>query len=214
MDLELLDQAEGVADIRHRVRQLRWFKTTFKQHARLIAQRYGLGYDIDDARLTEAYLNWTEVFSENVGFSDLDRRDFITFAAGLLVRELLRSKPARATEAAITEVSGVTEDATLPIACAWPEGFLYTNYCLCVLHIVLEQEGVVLTLPTLADDLRTWWSYRENAGEDASLAVPFLDLLIGNEPNWYFPASVVSRKAVKLALARRAASISLLNEMA
>ncbi len=214
MDLELLDQAEGVTDIRHRVRQLRWFKTTFKQHARLIAQRYGLGYDIDDARLTEAYLNWTEAFSENVGFSDLDRRDFITFAAGLLVRELLRSKPARATEGTADDASGATEDATLPIVRAWPEGFLYTNYCLCVLHMVLEQEGVVLTLPTLADDLRTWWSYRENVGEDASLAVPFLDLLIGNEPNWYFPASVVSRKAVKLALARRAASRSLLKEVA
>ena len=214
MDLELLDQAEGVTDIRHRVRQLRWFKTTFKQHARLIAQRYGLGYDIDDARLTEAYLNWTEAFSENVGFSDLDRRDFITFAAGLLVRELLRSKPARATEGTAEDASGATEDATLPIVRAWPEGFLYTNYCLCVLHMVLEQEGVVLTLPTLADDLRTWWSYRENVGEDASLAVPFLDLLIGNEPNWYFPASVVSRKAVKLALARRAASRSLLKEVA
>ncbi len=214
MDLELLDQAEGVTDIRHRVRQLRWFKTTFKQHARLIAQRYGLGYDIDDARLTEAYLNWTEAFSENVGFSDLDRRDFITFAAGLLVRELLRSKPARATEGTADDASGATEDATLPIVRAWPEGFLYTNYCLCVLHMVLEQEGVVLTLPTLADDLRTWWSYRENVGEDASLAVPFLDLLIGNEPNWYFPASVVSRKAVKLALARRAVSRSLLKEVA
>lgn len=214
MDLELLDQAEGVADIRHRVRQLRWFKTTFRQHARLIGQRYGLAYDIDDGRLTEAYLNWTEAFSENVGFSDLDRRDFITFAAGLLVRELLRSKPARAAEQAAGDASGVTEDATLPIVRAWPEGFLYTNYCLCVLHIVLEQEGVVLTLPTLADDLRTWWSYRENVGEDASLAVPFLDLLIGNEPNWYFPASVVSRRAVKLALARRAASRSLLSELA
>lgn len=214
MDLELLDQAEGVADIRHRVRQLRWFKTTFKQHARLIAQRYGLGYEIDDARLTEAYLNWTEAFSENVGFSDLDRRDFITFAAGLLVRELLRSKPALATEAAAGDASAVPDDATLPIVRAWPEGFLYTNYCLCVLHIVLEQEGVVLTLPTLADDLRTWWSYRENVGDDASLAVPFLDLLIGNEPNWYFPASVVSRKAVKLALARRAASRSLLKQVA
>lgn len=214
MDLELLDKAEGVGDIRYRVRQLRWFKTTFKQHARLIAQRYGLGYDIDDARLTEAYLNWTEAFSENLGFSDLDRRDFITFAAGLLVRELLRSEPAQGLVSTSVEARDVSEDATLPIARAWPEGFLYTNYCLCVLHIVLEQEGVILTLPTLADDLRTWWSYRENVGEDASLAVPFLDLLIGNEPNWYFPASVVSRKAVKLALARDLAARSLPREIA
>ncbi len=214
MDLELLDQAEGITDIRHRVRQMRWFKTTFKQHARLIGQRYGLAFEIDDAKLTEAYLNWTEVFSENVGFSTLDRRDFITFAAGLLVRELLRGKPALAVDSAAADAPGVVQDSTLRIARAWPEGFLYTNYCLCVVHIVLEQEGMTLTLPTLADDLRVWWSYRENAGEDASLAVPFLDMLIGNEPNWYFPASVVSRKAVKLALARRVAPKALESEIA
>ena len=214
MDLKLLDQAEGVADIRHRVRQLRWFKTTFKQHARLIAQRYGLAYEVDDARLTEAYLNWTEVFSQNVGFSDLDRRDFVTFAAGLLVRELMNSAPAQSTETADADSADVASDATSPIARAWPEGFLYTNYCLCVIHIVLEQEGVTLTLPTLADDLRTWLSYRENVGQDKSLAIPFLDLLIGNEPNWYFPASVVSRKAVKLALERRTGPRALANEMA
>ena len=205
MDLQLLDRAEGVADMSHRVRQLRWFKTTFKQHARLISQRYGLGYEIDDARLTEAYLNWTEAFSQDLGYSDLDRRDFITFAAGLLVRELMRGAPAQSTKSAAADAPGVISDEALPIARDWPEGFLYTNYCLCVLHIVLEQEGVTLTLPTLADDLRTWWSYRENVGEDLSLAIPFLDLLIGNEPNWYFPASVGSRKAVKLALERRSA---------
>lgn len=202
MDLEILDDAAGVADISSRVRQLRWFKATFKQHARLIAQRYGVSYEIDDLRLTEAYLNWAEAFSLNRPFSDLDRRDFITFAAGLLLRELMLGAPVRAKEAP-TEVRAGVEDATRPIAQSWPEGFLYTNYCLCVLHLVLEQEGMTLTLPTLADDLRTWWSYRENVGEDASLAIPFLDLLIGNEPNWYFPASAVSRTAVRRALKTR-----------
>jgi hypothetical protein len=212
MDLELLSQAEDVADIRHRVRQLRWFKTTFKQHARLIAGRYGVPYEIDDGRLTEAFLNWAEAFSQDLGYSDLDRRDFITFAAGLLVRELLRSAPASA--GAPTGEAPRTADATGSIARSWPEGFLYTNYCLCVLHIVLEQEGVRLTLPTLADDLRTWWSYRENVGDDASLAIPFFDLLTGNEPNWYFPASVVSRRAVRRAIERRIVPKALTNEMA
>ena len=201
MDLELKRQVEGVADIRHRVRQLRWFKTTFRQHARLIAQRYGLVYEIDDRRLTAAFLDWAEAFSANKGFSDLDRRDFVTIAAGLLLRELIRDRPATAQEGPSGDALVDATDKTLPIARSWPEGFLYTNYCLCILHVVLEQEGVSLTLPDLADDLRVWWSYRENVGEDPSLAIPFLDLFTGNEPNWYFPASVVSRKAVKRALA-------------
>ncbi len=203
MDLELLNQAEGVADIRHRVRRLRWFKTTFKQHARLISQRYAVSFDIDDERLTEAFLNWAEAFSRDMSFSTLDRRDFITFAAGLLVRELIRSAPVVSGQSGEEDAERSVADKSLPIVRAWPDGFLYTNYCLCILHLVLDQEGVSLTLPTLADDLRTWWSYRENAQDDPSMAIPFLDMLIGNEPNWYFPASVESRKAVRLALDRR-----------
>ena len=55
----------------------------------------------------------------------------------------------------------------------------------------------------LADDLRTWWSYRENVGEDPALAIAFLDMFIGSEPNWVMPDSAASRSAMKRAQAAK-----------
>ncbi len=204
MDLALKSQIGAVPDVRHRIRQLRWFKTSFRHDARLIADRYGLSLAVDDRRLTQAFLNWAEAFSAQKEHARLDRRDFMVFAAGLLLRELLRLHPvvARAQETVVDPMP-VSSDKTAPIAQAWPEGFIYTNYCLCVLGAILEQDGAPLTLPALADDLRTWLSYRENAGEDPSQGIAFLDLFTGNEPNWWMPDMVLSRAAMKRATEAR-----------
>ena len=188
-------------DVRHRIRQLRWFKTSFRHDARLIAHRYGLSVSIDDRTLTEAFLNWAEAFARQKQYASLDRRDFAIFAAGLLLRELLLAHPM--TAAPVRELKENAPDSSAPIAREWPEGFIYTNYCLCVVGAVLEQDGMRLTLPALADDLRTWWSYRENVAENASQAIAFLDLFTGNEPNWWLPDSVLSRAAMKKAVAAR-----------
>lgn len=201
MDLEIKRQIMEVPDLRHRVRQLRWFKTSFRQHARLLAQHHGLAITIDETRLTEAFLNWAERFSRDRNYARLDRRDFVTFAAGLLLRELLALHPIQARLVEHASAPLVHDDIDQKIVHEWPEGFVATNYCLCVLSAVLEQEGMALTMPALASDLRTWWSYRENVDEDPARAIAFLDLFTGAEPNWYMPDSVASRAAVKRALA-------------
>lgn len=200
MDLGMTSEITAVPDLRHRVRQLRWFKTSFRHDASLISDRYGFDFAIDDGRLTEAFLNWAEAFSATKDFARLDRRDFVTFAAGLLLRELIRTRPVTVTVRANAPGTTALAPDNWRIAQAWPDGFLYTNYCLCILAAVLEQEGAPLTLPALVDDLRTWMSYRENAGEDPSLAVAFLDLFTGGEPNWYVPDAVLSRTAMQRAV--------------
>jgi hypothetical protein len=204
----MMDLVKGTAigaepDVRHRIRQLRWFKTSFRHDARLIAQRYGLTVEVDDRALTEAFLNWAELFSIQKEYAALDRRDFAIFAAGLLLRELLRAHPVSVAPVRAAADAAPLPDASGPIARGWPEGFIYTNYCLCVVGAVLEQEGLSLTLPALADDLRTWLSYRENVADDPSQAIAFLDLFTGNEPNWWMPDSVLSRAAMKKAIAAR-----------
>ena len=203
MDLELTREVRDEPDVRHRVRQLRWFKTSFRHHARLVGRRYRLAFEIDEARLTEAFLNWAEAFSTSKDYAALDRRDFVTFSAGLLLRELFRVDPVRVSTAPGPEDARLPQDGNWAIAHAWPTGFLSTNYCVCILAAVLDQEGMTLTLPAVADDLRTWWSYRENAREDPSQAIAFLDLLTGSEPNWYMPDSVASRGAMQRAIQAR-----------
>ena len=201
MDLELKHQVMEVPDVRRRVRQLRWFKASFRQHAKLLGQHYGLAVGIDETRLTEAFLNWAERFSLDRRYADLDRRDFVVFTAGLLLRELFRLHPLKAEPLAEAGVPAARNDVDWKLVHDWPEGFIATNYCLCMLSAVLEQEGMSLTLPDLANDLRTWWSFRENVEEDPSQAIAFLDLFAGNEPNWFMPDSVASRAAIKRASA-------------
>jgi hypothetical protein len=84
----------------------------------------------------------------------------------------------------------------------WPEGFLYTNYCVSAIAAIHEQEfGSAPAIDACADDLRTWWSYRENATEMPSYAIAFLDRFLGSEPNWILPDSARSRQAMRDALA-------------
>lgn len=199
MDLQLKNEMVSVPDLRHRLRQLRWFRATFRKHAAIITQIYGVRFEIDETRLTRAFLNWIEVVNHNKSFSRIDRRDFIVFAAGLVLRELMIETPAKALNAP----ASVSGDAVRlqDIVAFWPEGFLYTNYCICAIAAIQEQEfGVAPPIDKCADELRTWWSYRENVREMPDYAIAFLDKFLGNEPNWVMPDLASARSAVKRAL--------------
>jgi hypothetical protein len=37
------------------------------------------------------------------------------------------------------------------------------------------------------DDLRHWWSFRENARGDPGFSAGFLQMILGNQPNWMMP---------------------------
>ncbi|MBZ9821653.1 hypothetical protein [Mesorhizobium sp. CA4] len=201
MDLPFRHELALMPDLRHRLRQLRWFRATFRSSAKVVSETFGVRLEIDEAKLTRAFLDWIEVMEAQKRFAAIDRADFIVFAAGLVLRELIRQAPAR-------EVSGLTEmieteanAGTAEIVRFWPEGFLYTNYCVSAILAVHEQEfGTAPSIDKCADDLRTWWSYRENATEMPAYAVAFLDRFLGAEPNWITPDRAQSRQAMQRAL--------------
>ncbi len=202
MDLRFKDELALMPDLRHRLRRLRWFRATFRANAKALAQIYGLRFDIDETALTKVFLDWIEIVEAQKDYARLDRADFVVFAAGLVLRELIRRNPARL---AYEEVRLETEQdpALMEIARFWPEGFLYTNYCVSAIAAIHEQEfGEAPKLDACVNDLRTWWSYRENAEEMPAFAVAFLDRFLGAEPNWTMPDTALSRKAVRQALSR------------
>lgn len=202
MDLAFKNELKLMPDLRHRLRRLRWFRATFRASARAVGERYGLAFEIDEARLTRAFLDWVELVEPQKGFARLDRADFIIFAAGLVLRELVRQNPARAVVGQGVPPAAGHGDAMDEIVRFWPEGFLYTNYCVSAIAAIHEQEfGRAPALDACADDLRTWWSYRENATEMPAYAVAFLDRFLGAEPNWVLPDSARSRAAMRRALA-------------
>lgn len=199
MDLRFKDELAAMPDLRHRLRRLRWFRATFRASARAVTQACGARFEIDDARLTRAFLDWIEIVEGQKAYAGVNRADFIVFAAGVALRELIRQNPARAVAgvdvpAGGTEVSAATQE----IVRFWPEGFLYTNYCVSAVAAIHEQEfGTAPRIDTCADDLRTWWSYRENTAEVPAYAVAFLDRFLGGEPNWIAPDQAAARHAMQ-----------------
>lgn len=199
MDLLLKDQMATVPDLRHRLRQMRWFRATFRKHASLLQEIYGVEFNIDEGRLTSAFLNWVEIVNQNKHFAAVDRNDFIIFSAGLVLRELILEAPATAVKRPF-EAKGDAGRLN-EIIDFWPEGFLYTNYCICAVAAIQEQEfGTSPDIAKCADDLRTWWSYKENTQEMPGYAIAFLDKFLGQEPNWVMPDLASARAAVQRAL--------------
>ena len=202
MDLSLQQELLATPDLRHRVRQLRYFRTSFHRCADLVTAHAGYGFAISDARLTAAFLNWAEIFDAQKNYSTIDRRDFAAFASGLLLQELLRERPVEARRRPLAKPA----EARPPLADAaieWPAGLLATSYCLSVLNAVAAQDfGEPFRLSPAARDPRIWQSFRENIRQDPASAVGFLDLFVGNEPNWAQPDWAPARPSVKRALAR------------
>lgn len=201
MDLPFKDELALMPDLGHRLRQLRWFRATFRSSAKVVSDTFGVRYEIDETKLTRAFLDWIEIMDAQKRFAEIDRADFIVFAAGLVLRELIRQAPAKEISGLVQLIETEANARTMEIVRFWPEGFLYTNYCVSAISAVYEQEfGSAPSIDKCADDLRTWWSYRENVTEMPAYAVAFLDRFLGAEPNWITPDHAQSRQAMQRAL--------------
>jgi len=163
------------------IRRLRWFIASFKDQVAETSQETGIRYDIDEATLTAAFLVWLRAFDAQRPQSAEDRRPFVGFASGLMLKTLIRKGPATATD--LPDPSDPDDPAQI-----WPEGYLYVAYCLNMRALVLEQEfhETQAIVPELTE-ARTWWSFRENVDADPALAVAFLDLFAGGAPDWAMP---------------------------
>lgn len=197
--MEVLSQNEMscVPDLGHRLRQLRWFRKAFESCVHTLEIRYSLKTTIAEDVLAEVFVNWVETIDRQKSLASLDRSDFITFSGGMMLRELIQRHPVR------VELSPNKVDDMPEAAAFWPEGFLYTNFCISAVSAVHQQEfGETLKLTECVDDLRTWWSFRENTQEMPSYAIAFLDRFVGAEPNWIVPDRAESRSAMQTAAAR------------
>lgn len=183
--LDLLGQNDIAAepDLGHRLRQLRWFRKSFQSSAAALASRYGLSVKIDEEKLAQVFIDWVETLDANKEFASVNRGDFIVFSGGIALKEFIKARPASVELSGDNGIVCVSD-----IVSFWPEGFLYTNYCISAVSAVYQQEfQTPLPVSTAVDDLRTWWSFKENTSEMPAYAVAFLDQFFGGEPNWSMP---------------------------
>ncbi len=167
--------------LRIAVRRMRWFATAFRRHVEAYGRDIGCQFEIDEAKLGGVFVRWLRAVERQKPSDKAERRAFFEFAAGLMLRELTGDMPVRAT--------GVpTKAAAESSAAFWPEGYACTMFCLSVHGAAMEQEyNQKAEIAPAIDDLRHWWSFRENAAQDAGFSVGFLQMLLGQQPNWVMP---------------------------
>ncbi len=167
--------------VRKSAQRLRWFVGAFEEQVKRTSEETGVRFLIDYSRLSEVFVAWLKDFNAQKPDDPYDRPAYVGFAAGLMLRTLVTIQP--------LSVESIPDaaDETNP-AYFWPEGYLYVAFCLNVRGLVLEKDFRAKQLLSAdLDDLRTWWSFKENVEEDPSLAIAFLDLFAGDEPKWTTP---------------------------
>ncbi len=197
LSLDLPVEPDGPARLRSSIRRLGMFLRTMDFACRRFNARYDLDLAISRRDLTRAFFEWVREFSRQRDLADRDRRDFSHFAAGLLLRSLIRHRPvtnARSGRRADAPATGAERD----IVDFWPEGVFYFEFCITVLDKVLAEQALDgIDVAPDALELRTWQSFRENVAADPNVAIPFLDLLLGNAPEWDLPAAARFRAALR-----------------
>ena len=178
--------------LRIAVRRLRWFKQAFLRHVEVYGRDLGCAFDVDEAKLASVFVRWLQAIERQKPTDKSQRRAFFEFAAALMLRELVAEMPVTAT----TPASLAKPDSA---AAFWPEGYCCTLFCVSVHTAAMAQEFAAGTaIDPAIDDLRQWWSFRENAGQDAGFSAGFLQMVLGHQPNWMFPDLFRERLAQEL----------------
>ena len=167
--------------LRIAVRRMRWFRTAFDAYVAATGVRIGCTFHVDEAKLAGIFVRWLRAVERQKPSDRKDRHDYFEFAAGLMLRELTADMP-------LSVITPPTRTDANSAATFWPAGYACTMFCLTVHSAAMQQEFQDKPqLSPVIDDLRHWWSFRENAGMDAAFSVGFLQILLGHQPNWMMP---------------------------
>ncbi len=179
--MTLPETPQPAQPLRKSAQRLRWFVDAFERQVRNTETQTGNTFTIDRGTLAQVFAEWLRAFEAQKPANEADKPAYVGFAAGLMLRTLIRHKPV-----ALSSRPEGADDSNP--AYFWPEGYLYVAFCLNVRGLVLQADYHSEQHPSDAlNEPRTWWSFRENVEQDPSLAIAFLDLFAGDEPEWTMP---------------------------
>lgn len=162
-------------------RQMRWLRRAFIDHVRALERQFDCRFEVDTTKLGAAYGHWLRAVERERRSGPADRRQFMDFAASLMMQELVREAPLVCISA---PARAKREE---PIA-FWPEGLAYTLFCLHVHAAVIREEyGEVPARDERLEQISFWWTYRENSLDDYRTVSGFFQLMLGYVPNWDAP---------------------------
>jgi hypothetical protein len=174
----------SVGDLSHEARRFRTILWSFERNMELLFKDTGLKAEVDQVALAEAFSRWRQAFDHSKYLASRDRRDFVIYAAGLMLKELIVSGPLKAVQGDVAELPAQMDHRLK----RWPEGYAYTSFCLSVAAAILKEMGDEEPASGAnIDEPGFWDSFRENTLESPAMAVAFFDLVCGQEPNWDAP---------------------------
>ena len=178
-------------DFAHEARKFRTILKSFERNLELLFADHGKAPAVDHAALATAFANWRQRFDATKHLADVNRHDFVIYAAGLMLKELIAAKPLLVTPEGLS----IPDEHALS---RWPEGYAYTSFCLSVATAILRDMGDTRPLgQDISDDPAFWDSFKENALESPATAVAFFDLVCGTDPNWDAPDVPWLRNALR-----------------
>lgn len=183
----LKSEVQKVDDLVHEARRFRTILWTFEKNIDLLFKGTGLAAEVDHEALAMAFSRWRQAFDQSKHLADINRQDFVIFAAGMMLKELLAARPITAVVPSDLGLPAIPETLDHRLK-RWPEGYAYTSFCLSVAAAVLHESGdMEPTESGVADDPRFWDSFRENVAENPANAIAFFDMVVGLQPNWSAP---------------------------
>ena len=183
----LKTEVQKVGDLSHEARRFRTILWSFEKNIDLLFKGTGLAAEVDHEALAEAFSRWRQAFDQTKHLADINRQDFVIFAAGMMLKELLAARPISAIVASDLGLPVIPDTLDHRLK-RWPEGYTYTSFCLSVATAVLREMGDLQPVESgVADDPRFWDSFRENAAENPANAIAFFDMVLGLQPNWTAP---------------------------
>ncbi len=186
-----------VDDLSHEARRFRTILWSFERNMDLLFKGTGFTAEVDHTALAEAFSRWRMAFDHSKYLANTDRRDFVIYAAGLMLKELIAAAPLKAVEVKAPELSQVLGETDHRLK-RWPEGYAYTSFCLSVAAAILKEMGheEPVSAPKV-DDPQFWDTFRENTLESPAMAIAFFDLVCGQDPNWDAPDVPWLRRVVE-----------------
>jgi hypothetical protein len=111
-----------VEDLSHEARRFRTIVWSFQRNLELLFKDTGLSANVDATALASAFSNWRQAFDKSKYLADVNRHDFVIFAAGLMLRELIAAAPLKAEAEDLPKLPGSVDHRLA----RWPEGYAYT----------------------------------------------------------------------------------------
>jgi hypothetical protein len=169
-----------------------------------IARRLQFRCELHRGDLAIAFFQWAGHADGGLEFAKLDPIDYAHYACGVLLGSLIHAHPI-----SIVDRESAPGDIDQPRReqMNWPEDQVILRITLTFLEawrLHLGAAPLVINMELIKDH---WDSFHENAREDSSSPVPFLDMLLGLPPVWENPMNVGDRLAMRLAHDKRHADL-------